>query len=98
MCNKELLEKMKTKGSLINIQSYVEEIMKEKYKNNLLNEEIYTLFEKITDLAKDVYDEDKPSQEFDVTSIISVLHSLCKKLEITKLERIENWVYPDYLL
>lgn len=85
MCKKELLEKMKTKSSLINIQHSVEEIMKEKYKNNLLNDEIYALFEKISDLANDVYDEDKISQEFDVTGILSVLISLCKKLEISSL-------------
>lgn len=82
MCQKELLAKIKTKGSLVLIENYVEEIMKEKYKGNMLNEEIFSLFEKVIDLAKDVYEEDKGSQEFDITSIFSVLLSLCNKLEI----------------
>ncbi len=82
MCKKELLEKMKTKGSLILIQKYVEEIMKEKYKGNVLEDEFFSLFEKVIDLAKDVYEEDKTSQEFDITSIFSVLLSLCNKLGI----------------
>lgn len=82
MSKKELLEKTKTKVSLTTIEGYVEEIVKEKYKNTLLNDEIYMLFEKITDLAKDVYDEDKSSQEFDITSIMSILFSLSEKLKI----------------
>lgn len=82
MGKKELLTKMKTKGSIVLIQNYVEEIMKEKYKGNLLDDEIFSLFEKVIDLAKDVFEEDKSSQEIDITSIFSVLISLCNKLEI----------------
>jgi hypothetical protein len=82
MCKKELLKKIKTKGSLVLIQKYVEDIMKEKYRDNLLDEEIFSLFEKVIDLAKDMYEEDKSSQKGDVTSIFSVLISLCNKLEI----------------
>ncbi len=82
MCKKELLEKIKTKSSIVLIENYVEEIMKEKYKGNLLDDEIFSLFEKVIDLAKSVFDDDKPSQEFEVTSIFSVLVSLCNKLEI----------------
>ena len=47
MCKKELLEKIKTKSSLVLIQTYVEEIVKEKYKSNLLNDEIFCLFESV---------------------------------------------------
>lgn len=90
MCKKELLEKIKTKSSLVLIQNYVEEIMKEKYKGNLLDDEIFSLFEKVIDLAKDVYEEDKSSQEFDVTSIFSVLLSLCNKLEINIFDVWKN--------
>ena len=68
------------------IQNYVEEIVKEKYHTNLLNEEIFSLFEKVVELAKDLYEEDKNSQEFDITSIFSILLSLCKKLEINILQ------------
>ncbi|MCI8575543.1 MAG: hypothetical protein HFI09_03645 [Bacilli bacterium] len=82
MCKKELLKKIKTKGSLVLIQKYVEDIMKEKYHDNLLDDEIFSLFEKVIDLAKDMYEEDKISQKGDVTSIFSVLLSLCNKLEI----------------
>lgn len=82
MCKQELLEKIKTKGSLVIIQKYVEEIVKEKYRGSVLNEEFFSLFEKVIDLAKDVYEEDKSSQEFDITSIFTVLVSLCNKLEI----------------
>jgi len=89
MCQKELLAKIKTKGSLVLIQNYVEEIMKEKYRGNLLNEEIFSLFEKVIDLAKDVYEEDKRSQEFDITSIFSVLLSLCNKLEINIFDALD---------
>lgn len=90
MCKKDLLEKIKTKSSLVLIQNYVEEIMKEKYKGNLLDDEIFSLFEKVIDLAKDVYEEDKLSQEFDVTSIFSVLLSLCNKLEINIFDVWKN--------
>lgn len=90
MCKKELLEKIKTKSSLVLIQNYVEEIMKEKYKDNLVDDEIFSLFEKVIDLAKDVYEEDKFSQEFDVTSIFSVLMSLCNKLEINIFDAWQN--------
>ncbi len=86
MCKKDLIETIKAKSSLVMIQNYVEEIMKEKYHNNLLNEEIFSLFEKIVDLAKDLYEDDKHSQEFDITSIFSVLLSLCEKLEINILK------------
>ncbi|MCI8466748.1 MAG: hypothetical protein HFI08_00925 [Bacilli bacterium] len=82
MCKKELLKKIKTKGSLVLIQKYVEDIMKEKYHDNLLDEEIFSLFEKVIDLAKSMYEEDKTSQKVDVTSIFIVLLSLCNKLEI----------------
>ncbi len=82
MCKKELIEKIKAKSSLVMIQNYVKEIVKEKYHNNLLNEEIFCLFEKVVDLANDLYEEDKYSQEFDISSIFSVLLSLCEKLEI----------------
>ena len=82
MCNKELLKKIKTKGSLVLIQKYVEDIMKEKYHDNLLDEEIFSLFEKVIDLAKSMYEEDKTSQKVDATSIFIVLLSLCNKLEI----------------
>jgi len=88
MCKQELLEKIKTKSSLVLIEKYVEEIMKEKYKGNLLDDEIFSLFEKVIDLAKDVYEEDKSSQELDVTSIFSVLLSLCNKLEINIFEAL----------
>ena len=96
MCKKELIEKIKAKSSLVMIQNYVEEIMKEKYHNNLLNEEIFWLFEKVVDLANDLYEEDKYSQEFDISSIFSVLLSLCEKLEINvfksnrKIEKVLN--------
>jgi len=73
MCKKELLKKIKTKGSLVLIQKYVEDIMKEKYHDNLLDEEIFSLFEKVIDLAKSMYEEDKTSQKVDVTSIFIVL-------------------------
>ena len=56
--------------------------MKEKYHDNLLDEEIFSLFEKVIDLAKSMYEEDKTSQKVDVTSIFIVLLSLCNKLEI----------------
>ena len=82
MCKNELLKKIKTKGSLGLIQKYVEDIMKEKYHDNLLDEEIFSLFEKVIDLAKSMYEEDKTSQKVDVTSIFIVLLSLCNKLEI----------------
>ena len=82
MCRQELINKIKTKSSLITIQNYVEEIVREKYKNNLLDDEIFSLFEKVIDLAKDMYEEDKTSQTMDITSIFSVLISLCNKLEI----------------
>lgn len=82
MCKKELLENMKTKSSLVLIQNYVGEIVKEKYRGNLLNDEIFSLFEKIFDLARDVYEEDKISQETDLTSIFFALNSLCNKLGI----------------
>ena len=82
MCKKELLKKIKTKGSLVLIQKYVEDIMKEKYHDNLLDEEIFSLFEKVIDLAKSMYEEDKTSQKVDATSIFIVLLSLCNKLEI----------------
>ncbi len=82
MCKKELLKKIKTKGSLVIIQKYVEDIMKEKYHDSLLDDEIFSLFEKVIDLAKDMFEEDKISQKIDVTNIFSVLLSLCYKLEI----------------
>lgn len=88
MCKKELLEKIKTKSSLVLIQTYVEEIVKEKYKNNLLNDEIFYLFESVVDLAKDVYEDDKLSQETDLTSIYSTLNSLCSKLGINMFEAL----------
>ena len=86
MCKKELIETIKARSSLVMIQNYVEEIVKEKYHTNLLNEEIFSLFEKVVELAKDLYEEDKNSQEFDITSIFSILLSLCKKLEINILQ------------
>ncbi len=82
MCRQELIEKIKTKSSLITMENYVSEIMKEKYKNKLLDEEIYSLFEKVIDLAKDLFEEDKSSQAIDITSIFAVLQSLCNKLQI----------------
>ncbi|MCI8394804.1 MAG: hypothetical protein HFH86_04935 [Bacilli bacterium] len=88
MCKKELIEKMKTKSSLVVMQSYVKDIMKEKYKENLLDEEIFTLFEKIVDLANDVYEEDNYSERLDLSSIFSVLISLCNKRKINFLETI----------
>ena len=94
MCKKELLEKIKTKSSIVLIQNYVEEIMKEKYKGNLLNDEIFSLFEKVIDLAKDVFEEDKISQTSDVTSIFSVLLSLCYKLEINIFDVWQPEVFP----
>lgn len=89
MCKKELLEKMKTKGSLVLIQKNVEEIIKEKYHSILLNEEIFFLFEQILTLANDVYEEDKNSQELDVTSIFSSLLSLSGKLGINLPEMMK---------
>lgn len=88
MCKKELIEKMKTKSSLVVIESYVKDIMKEKYKENLLEEEIFTLFEKIIDLANDVYEEDNYSERLDLTSINSLLISLCHKRKINFFETI----------
>lgn len=88
MCKKELLEKIKTKSSLVLIQTYVEEIVKEKYKSNLLNDEIFCLFESVIDLANDVYEEDKNSQETDLTSIYSALNSLCCKLGINMFDAL----------
>lgn len=90
MCKKELLKKIKTKGSIVLIQKYVEDIMKEKYHDNLLDDEIFALFEKVIDLAKDMYEEDKTSQQMDVTSIFSVLLSLCNKLEINIFDAFLN--------
>lgn len=90
MCKKELLKRIKTKGSLVLIQNYVSDIMKERYHDNLLDDEIFSLFEKVIDLAKDVYEEDKSSQRMDLTSIFSVLISLCNKLEINIFDAFLN--------
>ena len=90
MCKKELLKRIKTKGSLVLIQNYVSDIMKERYHDNLLDDEIFSLFEKVIDLSKDVYEEDKSSQKIDVTSIFSVLLSLCNKLEINIFDAFEK--------
>ncbi len=100
MCKKELLEKIKTKSSLVLIQTYVEEIVKEKYKGNLLNDEIFCLFESVVDLANDVYEDDKLSQETDLTSIYSALNSLCSKLGINMFEawttQNKNYLTKEY--
>ena len=100
MCKKELLEKIKTKSSLVLIQTYVEEIAKEKYKGNLLNDEIFCLFESVVDLANDVYEDDKLSQETDLTSIYSALNSLCSKLGINMFEawttQNKNYLTKEY--
>lgn len=77
-----MINKMKTKQSLITIQEYVSEIVKEKYHGITLADEIFTLFEKIVDLANDLYEEDKKSQEYDINTMVSMLISLSSRLGI----------------
>ncbi len=90
MCKKELLTRMKTKGSLVIIEQCVEEIVKEKYRGILVEDEIFDLFEKMSELTKDLFEEDKVSQEFDITYMLNILLSMSKKLGMNEQDTFEK--------